>query len=99
MFATQLTMMVCTAYLWEGLELVEVFDGAEQLQTDRGRDDEQTHREQNQTAQLLAWSKDLHCKKLLSKLKHHKNIIHVYTSNIMLFIIPSSKSLQALAKP
>ena len=46
-------------YLRESLKLVEIFDAAEELQTDTWRNDEQTHGEQDQTAQLLAGTKDL----------------------------------------
>ena len=53
--------------LGECLKLVEVFDGAEQLETDTGGDDEETSGEENKTAQLLAWTKYLQRTSLL----HH----------------------------
>ena len=47
------------AHLRERLKLVEVFDRAEELETDAGRDDEEAHREEDETAKLLARTKDL----------------------------------------
>lgn len=39
---------------------MEVLEGAEELKTDAGCYDEQTHRKENETAKLLSRTKDLH---------------------------------------
>jgi hypothetical protein len=46
-------------HLWEALKLCELAEEAEQLHGDAGRDDEQAHREYDEAAQLLAWTKYL----------------------------------------
>ena len=47
------------SHLGERLKLVEVLDGTEELEADAGRDDEEAHGEEDETAQLLARTKDL----------------------------------------
>jgi hypothetical protein len=50
---------IVLTHLWEALELCELTKEAEELHGDAGRDDEQTHREYDEAAQLLAWAKYL----------------------------------------
>lgn len=52
-------MMEISTHLWKCFKLVEIFDTAEELQTDTGGDDEQAHGEQYQAAEFFPRTKDL----------------------------------------
>ena len=88
------------AHLWECLKLVEAFDGAEKLQTDAGGDDEQTHSEQDEAAQLTTWTKNLQKKsrahpQMVCPLLWHCCISTVYSKAYA----PSSRSLPTSEMP
>lgn len=69
-------------HLGKGRKLMEVLEGAEELKTDTGCYDEQTHCKEDQTAKLLSRTKDLH-KTKKSSITNHTYIFNLIFSRLI----------------